>query len=259
MYDHVEKLIRVGFFQANSEKRPTPIQIDKNSEYLEILTDGEIIYPEDSSIENVYKRGTIFWHSSGEKTISHYLPGKPYSCYTLIFSVNKEKRPVPHISIPKDSEQLFDFLQAAFKRFHSEGEPTNEECCYLYSSLAWYASRSQDTYTQIPPVLEQAISFMEKNLNKNISCSDIAKAVKISEPYLFALTKRYYKTSPHQKLRELRLSLAKQLLAGSNEPIKEIAFRCGFATLEGFHRTFQKETKLTPHKYRAKFKIQDMI
>ena len=35
MYDHVEKLIRVGFFQANSEKRPTPIQIDKNSEYLE--------------------------------------------------------------------------------------------------------------------------------------------------------------------------------------------------------------------------------
>ena len=257
MYNHVKKLIKVGFFQSDPDKCPNPIAIPPGHEYLEILTEGEIIYPENSSNKNIYKRGTIFWHTAEEKTISHFLPGKPYSCYTILFEVDKNiaVRVAPKITIPQDKEQLFDFLQEAFKRFHSEGEPSIEECFYLYSSLAWHASRSQDTYTQIPNSLTEAVSFMENNLKNNISCLDIAKAVNISEPYLYALCKRYYQTSPHQKLKELRLILAKQLLAGSNNPIKEIASECGFATMEGFHRTFKKETNLTPHQYRAKFKV----
>ena len=255
MYNHVKKLLSVGFFQSNKEKHPTPITIDQNVEYLEILTAGEIIYPENSSLDNIYKRGTIFWHKKGEKTISHFLPGKPYSCYTILFEVDQETRPAPKITTPKDSENLIEFLQEAFNRFHSENISSKEECFYLYSTLAWYASRSHDTLTTVPKVLEKALSFMENNLTKNISCYDIAKSVQISEPYLFALMKRYYNTSPHQKLKELRLILAKQLLAGSNTPIKEIAFECGFATMEGFHRTFKKETNLTPYQYRAKFNI----
>lgn len=46
--------------------------------------------------------------------------------------------------------------------------------------------------------------------------------------------------------------MAKDLLAESNEPVEQIAYKTGYENPESFMRIFKKITGLTPTEYRKK-------
>lgn len=58
------------------------------------------------------------------------------------------------------------------------------------------------------------------------------------------------KSTPKAFAQRLRLDNAKDLLAKTHMPIKEVATRCGFSSTENFHHFFRKHTKTTPAAYR---------
>jgi len=57
-------------------------------------------------------------------------------------------------------------------------------------------------------------------------------------------------TSPYDYLLQLRLELAMRWLHATDEPVKAIAFRCGFGSVESFVRAFGHAKGLSPGRWR---------
>ncbi|QGS69965.1 AraC family transcriptional regulator [Oceanobacillus sp. 143] len=97
--------------------------------------------------------------------------------------------------------------------------------------------------------IKQAVVFIEKNYNKDISLIDIAKQVNLSPYHFSRIFKEQTKYTPRQFLINYRINYAKDLLYTSNFSIGEIAFKCGFNSESYFVTTFKKHTGYSPKKY----------
>lgn len=96
----------------------------------------------------------------------------------------------------------------------------------------------------------RAIEFIESNLSKPITLSDIADAAAMS-PYHFARSFRAATgVTPVRYVWERRIELAKRLLKDKAMPIAEVALACGFATQSHFTTAFRQSTGSTPAEYR---------
>ena len=79
---------------------------------------------------------------------------------------------------------------------------------------------------------------------------DISEAVGLSPIYLLKL---FYKTTgqtPHQLLLEKRLNMAKELLAGSDMSLVNVAAESGFSSQSYFSAVFKKHYGITPLAFR---------
>jgi AraC family transcriptional regulator len=77
---------------------------------------------------------------------------------------------------------------------------------------------------------KQIVDFIDANLDRNISLTELAKIVQLS-PYHFAhLFKKSTNTSPHQYLIRCRIERAKQLIVMGNLSLAAIAQTVGFAS-----------------------------
>ncbi len=256
MLQHLKRITSVVFFKAPAYKKLRPVTIEKNMECLELLSGGHVFFAGPDGKNTVYGRGSLFWHREGENTVHRYREDDPYSCYVFEFEVEKKKKICPRVTIPLYTEPLMGFAEEMFRRYHS-GESENPAfCAMVYSTLFWYATGPQrNPGESYPEALKNALDFMEHNVSNSLQLSDIAAAAEISKSNLFTIFRHYLKTSPHKYLLKLRLNRAKQLLAAGERSIKEIAFDCGFESLEVFYRQFSANENATPGAYRKRFCI----
>ncbi len=100
----------------------------------------------------------------------------------------------------------------------------------MHSSFIFYLDIQQNQWKQI-------IEFIDANLHRNISLSELASIVPLS-PYNFAhLFKKSTNTSPHQYLIRCRIERAKQLIVMGNLSLAAIAQTVGFAS-QGHFTTY---------------------
>ncbi|MBM7833961.1 AraC family transcriptional regulator [Clostridium sardiniense] len=99
----------------------------------------------------------------------------------------------------------------------------------------------------------EALDFIHKNYDKEISVADIAAEVNIDRSHLFKLFKSNMTMSPQQYLINYRLNKACELLRKSTSSINEIAYLTGFSSPSYFSRIFTKYNGLSPINYRNKF------
>lgn len=101
-----------------------------------------------------------------------------------------------------------------------------------------------------PQKLQQTIDYIHARLEQNITLSELADIVQMSQ-YRFA---RAFKQStgipPHQYLLWQRVERAKKLLIEKQLPIVDISYQLGFASQSHFAATFRRFTKVTPKVYR---------
>jgi AraC family transcriptional regulator len=101
-----------------------------------------------------------------------------------------------------------------------------------------------------PRQLQQAIDRIHARLTQDITLSELADVVKMSQ-YRFA---RAFKQStgmpPHQYLLSQRIDRAKQLLTNTQLSISDISYQLGFASQSHFTATFRRFTSVTPNLYR---------
>jgi AraC family transcriptional regulator len=87
-------------------------------------------------------------------------------------------------------------------------------------------------------------------LSEELSLAELAALVGLS-PWHFA---RAFKAStgepPHRYLMERRIARAKELLAGTTQPITEIAHACGFASSQHLATVFRRVVGTTPSGWR---------
>ena len=71
--------------------------------------------------------------------------------------------------------------------------------------------------------------------------------------YLCRTFKKYLSTTPTNRLNNIRLNYAENLLLNSDLSILDICFETGFDSLSHFYKLFDMQYGLTPYKYRKKY------
>jgi len=101
-----------------------------------------------------------------------------------------------------------------------------------------------------PIAVIRAKDFIQRNLQNDITLSDVAKAACTSTFYICKLFKRHTGMNFTEYVSRLRVDRAKELLANPNLRISEIAYDVGFQSLTHFNRIFRKLEGQAPTAYR---------
>ncbi len=102
-----------------------------------------------------------------------------------------------------------------------------------------------------PWQVKRAVDFLMSRLEDDVSMEELAASVRLS-PFHFARSfKRSTGLPPQRYLMERRVERARELLAGTNMALAEIALACGFAGQSHFTTAFKRHTGLTPGAWRA--------
>ena len=89
-----------------------------------------------------------------------------------------------------------------------------------------------------------------KHFHENISLKQLAQHCYVSPFHFSRIFKSVMNVSPHQYLSEIRLNHAKILLTTTDEPVTDIAFACGYNSIEHFATAYRQRFKLNPSRYR---------
>lgn len=98
--------------------------------------------------------------------------------------------------------------------------------------------------------LRQAVEYIQAHLGENLSLSDIASKLGMSQYYFCHLFKRSTGISPHQYLIQQRVEQAKHLLKQPERTILSVAMECGFANQSHFAKCFRQCTGMSPNQFR---------
>jgi AraC-like DNA-binding protein len=87
--------------------------------------------------------------------------------------------------------------------------------------------------------------------DSTLSINKVASALHVSKMQLYRRVKRSSKLSPNQFIRAIRLQKGRQLLLTTDWNIAEIAYAVGFNDPNYFSRSFTREFKRSPSRYRS--------
>lgn len=100
------------------------------------------------------------------------------------------------------------------------------------------------------PVIELAQDYLLQHFREDISLQQLAEHCHTSLFHFSRIFKAVLGVSPHQYLLGIRLHQAKRLLADTQQPVSEVAFACGFNSLEHFATAYRKKYNVSPSTYR---------
>ncbi|HET9825208.1 MAG TPA: helix-turn-helix transcriptional regulator [Chitinophagaceae bacterium] len=98
--------------------------------------------------------------------------------------------------------------------------------------------------------VENARAYILDNFSQNISLQQLARHCLVSPFHFSRVFKTIMNTSPHQYLTGVRLNHAKILLATTEQSVTDVAFTCGFNSLEHFVTAYRQRFKINPSAHR---------
>jgi AraC-like DNA-binding protein len=101
--------------------------------------------------------------------------------------------------------------------------------------------------------IEAVMAYLNKNFERDISLSETARLVSMSE----VAFSRFFKVRTGKTfvdtLNEIRLGHASRLLIDTTQSVSEIAYSCGFNNMSNFNRIFKKKKQCTPKEFREEY------
>lgn len=101
-----------------------------------------------------------------------------------------------------------------------------------------------------PWQLQRALDFIEGNLARDPSISQIADECGLSASYFVRAFKQATGVPPHRWLIKRRVELAKELLQDPDQKLSNIALLCGFVDQSHFTRVFSRSEGCSPGRWR---------
>lgn len=96
------------------------------------------------------------------------------------------------------------------------------------------------------------LAYMQAHYGEELTPSMIAAAAGVCERECFRCFRRVLGTTPLAALTDFRVSMAAEMLSGTDLPVTEIALDCGFSTSGYFGKVFRRKMGLTPGEYRRR-------
>ncbi|MDR0277221.1 MAG: AraC family transcriptional regulator [Paucimonas sp.] len=101
-----------------------------------------------------------------------------------------------------------------------------------------------------PHQRRQLADYIDAHLEQSIALAELAGLCSLSEYHFARMFRHSFGLPPHQYLLARRLAKARELLAGSELPLGEVALACGFASASHFSNRFRQALGATPGAYR---------
>lgn len=101
------------------------------------------------------------------------------------------------------------------------------------------------------PHLKKAVIYIENNYHNAITLEDIMGAASLSRSSLTELFKKELGMTPVEYVWHHRIVVAHKFLNFTNLPIKDVALRCGFKTVQHFSRKFEEAYACNPAAFRT--------
>ncbi len=101
------------------------------------------------------------------------------------------------------------------------------------------------------PHVRKAVVYIENNYRESITLEMVSRAAALSHSSLTQLFKNELRMTPIEYVWHHRILVAKKFLAFTELPIKDVASRCGFKTMQHFSRKFEESIGCNPTTYRT--------
>lgn len=99
-------------------------------------------------------------------------------------------------------------------------------------------------------IIAPALDYISDYCGRTIKVEELAAICHISETHLRRVFQECMQMSPIEYINWVRIRTACGELKRTNDPIGDIAVRCGFTTLSTFNRNFQKIMGVSPQQWR---------
>lgn len=205
------------------------------------------------------KTPAFFWWNQLDESVSFNI--KPSTLQRVAIETNclnparVELRP---IVFDRDPELEF-FARAFHKEMQNTGlggqlyseSLANLFLIHLLRHYCAFEPKLQQYQGGLPKYkLQQAIDYIQANLDQKLSLEAIAQHLNMSVYYFCELFKQSVGIAPYKYVLQQRVERAKQLLKNRERAIVDIALECGFANQTHLNRHFRNFTGMTPKTYR---------
>ncbi len=121
---------------------------------------------------------------------------------------------------------------------------------YDYENFRGEDDLSQSEDLRSP--LQRAMDYIKRNINRDLTRTEIAEAIFLSPEYLSRLFTKETGHSLSDYILTERMRAAQSLLADTNIQVSIIASKVGYTNFSYFSQVFKKHTGLSPLEYRMK-------
>lgn len=204
-----------------------------------------------NGIEYKIKKGYILFAKPGDIRYSHL----PFTCRFIHFTLSdecliSEFEKIEPFFYALNDKNIEDTFISISRHLYSANEFDNISACaelllFLRSLIPDRAHCATSTL--------QAKTFIKNNYHNNISTKSVADACFTSESYLYKLFKKEFNITPGEYITNYRISVARDLLAGTDLSLTDISSRCGFNSQSYFSYCFKKHTGLSPKDFRRSY------
>ncbi len=108
-------------------------------------------------------------------------------------------------------------------------------------------------------VLLSACDYVEKHLTEKITLDGLCSALYLNKSNFCKLFRNATGRTFTDYVNFCRVALAKELLVGGNRDISEVAFCCGFSSVQHFNRSFKRYVGYAPRKYKKLYFGSDTL
>ena len=249
-------IIKTGFYNSRFVYKQISQSPDRRVEYYEFE-----YFPESGGVSFINNRpypivqGKVLVAAPGciRSSTLHF------KAYYVHFSIENPDlqsilNELPPVSdLGEDSRMVEQLFKQIIQHFHY-ADPLN--LVYAESKLLELIFRlsrqnvTAETEKAYSPIVLHAIEYIERNYKEEIKLEDVANAVGLTPVYLHKLFSKSTGLTPHRLLLEKRLAVAKELLAGSDMSLVNVAAESGFSSQSYFNAVFKKHCGITPLAFR---------
>ena len=119
----------------------------------------------------------------------------------------------------------------------------------FYKILLFLGGVTEKGASVFPTTLEKMLRFIEINLTKPLSLSDLCDYFGISEPYASRLFKKHLNMTATEYINNKKLFYACELIRNTNMNINEISAYLGYSDVSYFSKIFKKKFGKSPKNY----------
>lgn len=102
------------------------------------------------------------------------------------------------------------------------------------------------------PSLDRVLAFIDANLGKNMSISEISRATLMAKSSLYKLFHTHLGCTVSEYINSKRIEKAVELLSGSSMSVSEISEKLGFSSPQYFSRVFRDIKGVSPNQIRKR-------
>jgi transcriptional regulator GlxA family with amidase domain len=102
-------------------------------------------------------------------------------------------------------------------------------------------------------LIERAQHWLQKNMTRDVSMSDLARTLAVSDRTLVRRFAAAVGQTPLGYLQSVRLQAARALLEAGDLPVQTIAIQVGYRDVSSFSRLFRQAVGISPGSYRRRF------